>query len=337
MKIINHSDFSRVARKLGSVNRYSSPKVLSLVTLSTLFTPVRYVYTHNSHSEAQVDPKASYSFDSHSHSIAHPSKAKISVSVDKYFDGGDANDLISGAGEDSVMKLNNVLGVADGVGGWSFYQNGNSALYSRLLMHFLARYFDSKDISDLNQCEKLQNAIKYAHESTNNNKIMGSSTLCLCTMKGNQLTIANLGDSGFILLRDGKSILHSEEQTIGFNCPNQLGPHPEDTRPCDFYTATVKPGDMVILFTDGVSDNVFKEEIVSIVNELQNNPQKIADKIAKMAKSLSESQRKSPFEVNARDAGMVFNGGKPDDISVVVGVVADKTLEKDVENCLGAD
>ncbi|MES1919611.1 hypothetical protein MHBO_001411 [Bonamia ostreae] len=293
------------------------------MSLPAFFNPLKFVSTH---AEEPSSSDKLLVFESQSYSIAHPTKTSIEVDIASVVNNNEISDkslFITGAGEDSLLRLDNVLAVADGVGGWAFHQNGNSALYSRLLVHFLAKRLplDKKDGIYFD----IQKAIRKAHEDTNKKEIMGSSTLCLCALEGNKMTVANVGDSGFILVRDGEVVLHSSEQTIGFNCPNQLGPNPNDTHPCDFYSTSVIPGDTVVLFTDGVSDNMFKEEIASIIRGMTST-KNAAETIAKMAKNLSESSRKSPFQISASESGIEFDGGKPDDITVIVGVVSEKNL-----------
>ena len=52
----------------------------------------------------------------------------------------------------------------------------------------------------------------------------GSSTACLAVVDraSGQLTVANLGDSGFAVVRGGQSVLESSDQQHAFNFPFQL-------------------------------------------------------------------------------------------------------------------
>lgn len=52
----------------------------------------------------------------------------------------------------------------------------------------------------------------------------GSSTACLAVVDGvsGRLTVANLGDSGFAVVRGGQSVLQSAEQQHAFNFPFQI-------------------------------------------------------------------------------------------------------------------
>ena len=52
--------------------------------------------------------------------------------------------------------------------------------------------------------------------------MQGSCTVCILVLKGNQLHAANLGDSGFLVVRNEKVVYKSKQQQISFNCPYQL-------------------------------------------------------------------------------------------------------------------
>jgi protein phosphatase PTC7 len=56
-------------------------------------------------------------------------------------------------------------------------------------------------------------------------EVKGSSTACVVVLsrKDGVLYCANLGDSGFVVLREGQIVHRSKEQTHGFNTPYQLG------------------------------------------------------------------------------------------------------------------
>jgi protein phosphatase PTC7 len=118
------------------------------------------------------------------------------------------------------------------------------------------------------------------------------------------MTASNLGDSGFLLLRFDQCsgepyiLIRSREQTHSFNTPFQLTKlpgnkevnslkkqnkskeltnlknaismnrfcedKPEDS---DIYQIRVREGDLLLLATDGVFDNLFQDEILRIVTQ----------------------------------------------------------------------
>jgi len=162
--------------------------------------------------------------------------------------------------------------------------------------------------------------------------VKGSATACIAQLDRNtgELSVANLGDSGLIVLRNGSVILATEPQHHAFNFPFQIavmhnGDHGEDGADhADTYTTRVEPGDLIILMTDGVLDNI---PVQAIVDELRGLPDADPETISTMIVDAARerSMRKdfdSPFSIAARCAGLDFpRQGKEDDITVVVGRV----------------
>lgn len=98
----------------------------------------------------------------------------------------------------------------------------------------------------------------------NKKPIFGSSTACIVVLnkENNTLYTANIGDSGFIVVRKGAVVYQSEEQTHYFNTPfqlstpylnNILSDRPEAAAQNSF---AVLDGDVILVATDGVFDNV---------------------------------------------------------------------------------
>lgn len=59
---------------------------------------------------------------------------------------------------------------------------------------------------------------------------VGSSTACVLVVHQDMLYSANLGDSGFLVIRAGDVVFRSREQQHYFNAPFQLSLPPVDTR-----------------------------------------------------------------------------------------------------------
>ena len=94
------------------------------------------------------------------------------------------------------------------------------------------------------------------------------------------------------------------------------------------YEFNVEDGDVIMLATDGIFDNVpdslLLEEISAKVTkeDLATSLQQCANSIALIAKSLSQDPNfLSPFAKNARDNGFVMSGGKEDDITILLAAV----------------
>lgn len=56
----------------------------------------------------------------------------------------------------------------------------------------------------------------------------GSSTACVLIVHQDTLYSANLGDSGYLVIRNGEIVYRSREQTHYFNAPYQLSLPPAD-------------------------------------------------------------------------------------------------------------
>jgi len=103
-----------------------------------------------------------------------------------------------------------------------------------------------------------------------------------------ELRIANLGDGGVVVVRGDEIIFRSEEQQHSFNFPFQLGTGSKDSpADADSFTVKVEEGDIVVVASDGLFDNVFDDEIVSIASDITTgkkpnmiDPQLIADHLA---------------------------------------------------------
>lgn len=133
-----------------------------------------------------------------------------------------------------------------------------------------------------------------------------------------------------MLIRAGEPIFRSEEQQHSFNFPFQLGTNSRDTpNDTQMFALKIEEGDIVIIGTDGLFDNVFDEDIVDIiasrtqVNVLHSDPQDMSDALLRRAREVAEDSRfaSSPFQSRAIQEGFYYQGGKVDDITVLVGIV----------------
>ena len=161
-----------------------------------------------------------------------------------------------------------------------------------------------------------------------NTKAIGSSTACIVTFKDYYLRAINVGNSGFMIFRNSKCVYKSLIQQHGFNYPYQLGNSMTCDKPCSAIVTMVEgllPRDIIVLGTGGLLDNMFTVEIEDIISKgtLEGvNTEKLASTIAHLAlfNSMDENVD-SPFAQAARLGGLKHNGGKRDDITVIVGHV----------------
>eukprot|EP00746_Dinoflagellata_sp_MGD_P164046 gnl/MRDRNA2_/MRDRNA2_92459_c0_seq1.p1 gnl/MRDRNA2_/MRDRNA2_92459_c0~~gnl/MRDRNA2_/MRDRNA2_92459_c0_seq1.p1 ORF type:complete len:406 (+),score=61.04 gnl/MRDRNA2_/MRDRNA2_92459_c0_seq1:107-1324(+) len=231
-------------------------------------------------------------------------------------------------GEDAFFVSENgcVLGIADGVGGWSEL-GVDPGLYSKLLMQNAKVAAD--EMQDYNKTTPFQ-IMQIAHNKTD---IQGSSTACVLVLQNDKLHAANVGDSGFLVIREGSMIFQSPSQQHEFNYPFQLGgPESMSDTPdaADTFTIEVLPGDIIVTGSDGLWDNVYTDDIVRLVQmsrEEGKGPKKISSRLASYARKRGEDERYlSPFAHAALSLGAWYTGGKLDDIVVTVSLVDNETV-----------
>ncbi|KAL9873798.1 protein phosphatase PTC7 homolog [Glossina fuscipes] len=243
-------------------------------------------------------------------------------------------------GEDSWFKTStsnaDVLGVADGVGGWRSY-GIDPGEFSSFLMKTCERLVHCVNFNPQRPVNLL--AYSYCELLEQKKPILGSSTACVLVLNRENSTVytANIGDSGFMVVRRGEIVHKSEEQQHYFNTPFQLSLPPpghdhnvlsDSPDSADTLSFPVKDGDVILVATDGVFDNVPEKLLLDMLKEVEGvtDPVKLqmtANSLALMARSLSfDSDFMSPFAINARRNNINATGGKPDDITVVLATVA---------------
>lgn len=225
-------------------------------------------------------------------------------------------------GEDSFMLSPSVLAVADGVGGWRD-QGVDPSLFANSLMKGVREGVVHHGIRDPKAL------MQGAYTQTRKEVELGSSTCLVAALeKDGLLSSANMGDSGLMVIRGNQCVHRTKDMLFGFNAPFQLSAGdridprmvPERSDVNKFQT---QPGDVVILSTDGLLDNLHEEHVVQIVNHTP--PHSLAKALRHHAGRLAEHPSyMSPFAQKARESGRWYSGGKPDDITVVVGRVARK-------------
>lgn len=224
-------------------------------------------------------------------------------------------------GEDAHFICTNeqAIGVADGVGGWADL-GVDAGLYSRELMSNSVTAIQDEPKGSIDPVRVLVKA----HSST---KAKGSSTACIIALTDEGLHAINLGDSGFIVVRDGCTVFRSPVQQHDFNFTYQLESGDNGDLPSSgqVFTIAVAPGDVIVAGTDGLFDNLYNNEINAVVVHATRaglGPQVTAQKIAALARQRAQDKdRQTPFSTAAQDAGFRYYGGKLDDITVVVSYI----------------
>lgn len=285
-------------------------------------------------------PSGSFSDPLTTHTNARDRRPSVNGQLIKGRTNGDDAILIGGE---------NFLAVNDGVGAWAQKDRGHAALWSRLIAHFWAvevekaiSASDGHSVNDLDPVAYLQTAFEQTQSVTSSpNEIKGTTTACSALLYQRSDTepiiyATNLGDCAIFVIRpkDSKIIYQSQGQWHWFDCPRQLGTNSPDT-PKEIAVmdiVDIEEGDVIAVLSDGVVDNLWEHEICEKVLEAwrkwQSGEEGSEDGMAYVARELMEATRvvaedpsaESPFMEHALDEGIATEGGKLDDISVVLGL-----------------
>ncbi|KAJ3410727.1 hypothetical protein HDV05_003447 [Chytridiales sp. JEL 0842] len=252
-------------------------------------------------------------------------------------------------GEDAFFSRFDAIGVADGVGGWLDVKGSNPALFSLKLMHYANEYleafdditncdYDIDDYYNLNARTILQQAYLRTTEDATEDGIIGSTTALLAILRDDELRISNLGDCGIMVIRSRELVFRSDEQQHSFNFPFQLGTGSKD-KPKDAldFVIKVQVGDIIVMGSDGLFDNLFDQDIMNIILNILNSsassssasgmtsvPSLISNTLLQRAREIAEDSRTNncPFQSRAIQEGLYYQGGKLDDCTVVATVIS---------------
>jgi len=195
---------------------------------------------------------------------------------------------------------------------------------------------------------------------------IGSSTATVIALNRTKIEAVNLGDSGFLhfSLKNGQYEVKNEskEQQHEFNVPYQLSRLPGSTyfaemklkglvkearklerilegnkickdnpEAADKYEYEVADGDIIVVGTDGLFDNLSPTEIKKIINTSMVNVRRIVPRVSKEIadRLVAAAYRKSklpivstPFKKKYKEMeNELWEQGKEDDITAVIGVI----------------
>ena len=277
-------------------------------------------------------------------------------------------------GDDSFMVSNtyNAVGVADGVGDWKS-AGGDSAAVANTLMANSKLYSEThRSCADASTI--LSEALKKM--KVNGETPGGSTTACVAALRQSPtkteprsglLDVVNIGNSNAMLIRNQTLVHRAQERMHSFNAPFQLlvppkGGLPKNEEVFDDSVGdaaheqwNVEDGDVLVLATDGLFDNVFNSEIASIAGALgrfkttetfldyipafgailsrwmgfakpdaaQLDPYRVTKQLGMMAHDRAYGgNAETPFSLMVSSVlGEQKTGGKPDDITVLVARV----------------
>jgi len=298
------------------------------------------------------------------YSIPHPEKGVGNDGADSFY----------------MDSASNSMGVADGVGEWEWRFKCSARAFADELMEGCrqaARTVDATASKDLGAAA--MEMLRYGHSNTRSFGAATALVAKLGNENNRNMGVACLGDAALIQLRHEtvgqhatfRCVSRTREQQHAFNCPFQLSrlpvtedfpqllregkvalvravermrkgavkqDQPEDAEASVFQ---VQRGDLIVLGTDGLFDNLYDQEICHLadcaVSPLEVHglggeqcaggsqrrfeeelTARLASALAKAAFNRSTSRSgKTPFGDHARQVGMYHTGGKMDDISCV--------------------
>jgi len=202
--------------------------------------------------------------------------------------------LVREGNEDSYLTEGPLFAVADGMGG---HRGGEVA--SQLAVETLEKLF-KEGAGDLP--DQVQEANRVVFErSVLDRKVAGmGTTLTAALVEGDRVRLAHVGDSRAYLLRDGQLRLLTEDHTLvhrmvseGEISKEEAETHPQRsvlTRALGVDTVVdvdddslqVRPGDRLLLCTDGLTSMVSEDEIEDVLRTVPD-PQEAAQRLVRMA------------------------------------------------------
>ncbi|KAL3234870.1 Uncharacterized protein RNJ44_02658 [Nakaseomyces bracarensis] len=320
----------------GGVPQYVYKRVFNDCSKRLFFSGGKSWYWGGNSNGSAIDPSSGHTF-AYKTAVAFQPKDRDDQIYQKLKDS-----LQSPTGEDNYFVQANAMddlfaGVADGVGGWAEHGYDSSAI-SRELCKALQE-FTAISVKPLTPKQVLDNA--YSKIKAENIVKVGGTTATVAHLKSNgSLEVANLGDSWCAVFRDAKLVFETKAQTLGFNTPYQLAIIPDEIQEAaakngnryiqnvptdaDEYSFQLEKDDVVILATDGVTDNIAISDIEIF---LRDNKAKIdsdihgvtQDLVRNVVKISKDSEFPSVFAQEiSKMTGKLYKGGKEDDITMVM-------------------
>ena len=164
------------------------------------------------------------------------------------------------------MVRPNVLCVLDGVGGCIRRLIDVGIMTKEFISHVAAQVDANGGVSDE---VDLAGILDVANSST---IAKGSTTATVAQLTQDfKIKTCNLGDSGYLILRPAdptiEKVFRSTSQQHYFNCPYQTGNHSVKPPSAQGFSTShdIQLNDIIILGTDGLWDNVFDDDIMSLV------------------------------------------------------------------------
>lgn len=196
--------------------------------------------------------------------------------------------------EDSYLVLDPLYAVADGMGG---HRGGEVA--SNLALQTIERLFTAQEGTLTEQVEQANRAV--FERSQNDREVAGmGTTLTAALVQGAQVRLAHVGDSRAYLFRDGELQVLTEDHTLvhkmlveGEITESEAETHPhrsiltralgvDGSVQVDEGIVEMRPGDRLLLCTDGLTGMVSDEQIKAVLAE-SKDPQEAVDRLVRAA------------------------------------------------------
>jgi len=224
------------------------------------------------------------------------------------------------------------IGLADGVGGWARWKGARPQDFSRFLTQYsldILNDVNPKELALLRPEDLMTKSWNKILHNPEHELLYGSSTFTVVRINAEKMELesANLGDSGYLLVRRNpkEPSIMAEHSMHSFNFPYQLASkaarRTDTPQDAVAETHSISEGDILVAVTDGVFDNLFIEDIEGITREHQDSSMlDLSLTIAAFASENSFDEKLfSPHTLQALNAGRGEEvlGGKVDDICVV--------------------
>lgn len=253
-----------------------------------------------------------------------------------------ADTLSISAGDDAMLVSPTTIAIADGVSGWEDKGiNCSSSIWSRSMLETLSRLLTEYKISHiphhLNKRdidEVLDDSFLHTSHLMDLRGLNGSSTLILAMLSDEYLKMISIGDSKLYIIRDGEIIKTNEEQMISPLCPKQIGTQTLGVLPSEMAwvdSIKLREGDIMVMCSDGISDNLYDYEILHYVDEYialkKDSLNALAHKLLIKAKEVGfDDYIYTPYNEKVNKTTQQYGteeivGGKLDDMSVCVARV----------------
>jgi len=190
--------------------------------------------------------------------------------------------------------------VADGVGGLDLGEVASSTATSVMTNEFAKSPSGTMLISLLPRL--IQQANAAVHDCTTSSKYRGhkmATTLVACALRYDQAIVSHVGDSRCYLVRNGHArqitqdhTLVNEQRKMGFISSGEIATSdsrhvlirslgPEMFVSPDTAALTIQPGDVLVLCTDGLHDEMGEAEIASIASQKKDAAQIAKELVAR--------------------------------------------------------